>query len=487
MNDSISLKLLDALDIVVLEHGEGHALTLLSGRPRWISDLLPDLSTATDSITLSDELSYLGNFIVDAYAFWQSGSTGKLDSGIWCEVNRSGDNCFFEASAFNLENKRILIIRLGGYGMAENQLILQKARDNLLVYEDLFRTEKDLEKYSIILETEVQKRTHDLRERIKELNCLYNMSKLIEEKGNSLENIFNGTVNLIPDGWQFPEIICARLTVDSKVFTTQNWKETVWKQTGAIVLHGRKIGTLEICYLEERPVGDEGPFLKEEQGLIISICEHLGHVIGRNEAEQGLIKSYQILRKTFEDTISAIATIVEIKDPYTAGHQTRVAKLSKAIALEIHFSDEQAHAVHTAATIHDVGKIYVPPDILSKPSKLNDLELKFIKRHVQSSYDILKSIEFPWPIAKIALQHHERLDGSGYPNGLKSEEILLEAKIIAVADVVEAMASHRPYRPALGIDKALEEISKNRGILYDSDIVDICVKLFNEKGFKFEE
>ncbi|GAH90174.1 unnamed protein product [marine sediment metagenome] len=139
-----------------------------------------------------------------------------------------------------------------------------------------------------------------------------------------------------------------------------------------------------------------------------------------------------------------------------------------------------------AALVHDIGKINIPAEILSKPSKLNEMELSLIKNHPKTGYDILKTIDFPWPVARIVLQHHERLDGSGYPQGLKGKKILLEAKIMGVADVVEAMSSHRPYRPSLGIDKALEEISQNRGIFYDPEVVDVCLKLFKEKGFKFE-
>jgi HD-GYP domain-containing protein (c-di-GMP phosphodiesterase class II) len=181
-----------------------------------------------------------------------------------------------------------------------------------------------------------------------------------------------------------------------------------------------------------------------------------------------------------------MAKIVEMRDPYTSGHQGRVAELSGAIAREMKLDDSRVEHLMMAASIHDVGKMYVPADILSKPGKLSDIEWAMIKTHVEGSYEILKDLEFDQPIAIMALQHHERLDGSGYPNGLKGEEMMVEAKILAVADVVEAMSSHRPYRPALGIDKALEEISGNKGKLYDPDVADICLKLFRQQGFKFE-
>ncbi|MCX5826169.1 MAG: HD domain-containing protein [Deltaproteobacteria bacterium] len=190
------------------------------------------------------------------------------------------------------------------------------------------------------------------------------------------------------------------------------------------------------------------------------------------------------LRKTLGGTIQVISRTVEMRDPYTAGHQRRAADLARAIATEMGISADRTDFVRIAGTIHDIGKISVPAEILSKPTKLTDIEFRLIKAHAQAGYDILKNIEFPWPVADVILQHHERMDGSGYPQGIKGDDILLESRILAVADVVESMASHRPYRPALGIDAALEEITKNRGTLYDPRVVDICLRLFNEKSYK---
>jgi putative nucleotidyltransferase with HDIG domain len=174
---------------------------------------------------------------------------------------------------------------------------------------------------------------------------------------------------------------------------------------------------------------------------------------------------------------------VEARDPYTAGHQRRVAALATAIAQEMDLPEEQINGIHLAAIIHDLGKIQIPAEILSKPSKLSDIEFMLIKQHPQAGYDILKDVKFPWPIAEVILQHHERMDGSGYPQGLKSEQILLESKIMAVADVVEAMSSHRPYRAGLGIEAALDEIILGRGTRYDPQVADACVALFQEKKY----
>ena len=193
------------------------------------------------------------------------------------------------------------------------------------------------------------------------------------------------------------------------------------------------------------------------------------------------------LKNTLDATIETMSKIVEVKDPYTAGHQLRVSQLTTAIAKELNLSQDKIEGIRIASLIHDIGKISVPTEILSKTTTLSDIEFSLIKGHSQIGYDILKSIDFSYPVANIILQHHERIDSSGYPNHLKGDQVLLEACIIGVADVVEAMSSHRPYRPSLGIDAALEEISKNRGILYDPEVVDVCLKLLKEKEFKFDE
>jgi PAS domain S-box-containing protein/putative nucleotidyltransferase with HDIG domain len=193
------------------------------------------------------------------------------------------------------------------------------------------------------------------------------------------------------------------------------------------------------------------------------------------------------LRKSLEGTIQALALTTEMRDPYTAGHQEQVTRLACAIAGKMGLSEERAEGLRVAALLHDVGKISIPAEILSKPTTLTPIEFSLVKAHPQTGYEILKGIDFPGPVAEIVLEHHERLDGCGYPRGLKGEAILLEAKILAVADVVEAMASHRPYRPALGIEKALETTSKEKGTLYDPAVVEACIRLFSEGRFAFEK
>ena len=195
-----------------------------------------------------------------------------------------------------------------------------------------------------------------------------------------------------------------------------------------------------------------------------------------------LKKSTDKIKTNIEGTIHAMAMTVEMRDPYTAGHQRQVADLASAIAVKMGIPREQRDSIHLAGTIHDIGKMQVPTEILSKCGKLTELEFDMIKTHSQAGYDILKTIEFQWPIAEFVLQHHERMDSSGYPSGLKGESILIEARILSVADVVDAIVPHRPYRPALGIEKAQEEIFDKRGIVYDSNVVDACLSIISENN-----
>ncbi len=193
------------------------------------------------------------------------------------------------------------------------------------------------------------------------------------------------------------------------------------------------------------------------------------------------------LGETFTQTAQSLAALTEFRDAYTAGHQRRVAELACAIAVEVGYSANRVEGVRLAAVLHDIGKIHVPAEILVKPGKLNDLEWQLIKEHPRASFDILAPIDYPWPVAEIAYQHHERLDGSGYPRGLTGDEILPEAQVLAVADVVEAMSSDRPYRAALGIDIALKEIAKHDGTKYDATAAKACVLLFRKKDFEFSD
>ena len=234
------------------------------------------------------------------------------------------------------------------------------------------------------------------------------------------------------------------------------------------------------------PVEVTCSFVRDVDGRPLEILTIARDIVKRKKAEEEVRRSTEKLLKAMENTMQAMAMIIEMRDPYTAGHQRRVTQLACAIAREMEIPEDQITGLRLAGLIHDIGKVRVPSEILTHPDGLTDAEFTMIKMHPILGYEILAKMDLPWPIAQIVHQHHERLNGSGYPLGLFGEEIILEAKVLAVSDVVEAIASHRPYRPALGIDKALDEIAQNKGILYDPDVVDACLRLFKEKRFTLE-
>ena len=211
----------------------------------------------------------------------------------------------------------------------------------------------------------------------------------------------------------------------------------------------------------------------------------LRDISARKKIDEERTQNFERLKRNLEETINALALAVEMRDAYTAGHQRRVTQLSCAIAEEMGLSEEKIEGIRMAGMIHDVGKVLIPAEILSRPSLLSKIDFSMIQTHPKIGHDILKTIEFPYPVAQIVLQHHERMNGSGYPEGLTGKRILVEARVLGVADVVEAISSRRPYRAALGVKRALNEISKKKGILYDPEAADACLRLFNEKGFKF--
>jgi PAS domain S-box-containing protein/putative nucleotidyltransferase with HDIG domain len=233
-------------------------------------------------------------------------------------------------------------------------------------------------------------------------------------------------------------------------------------------------------------VRDNVRAIRDADGRTTSFLGSLEDVSHRRRAAEQLEHSLERLHTAMIGSIEAMAAIAEIRDPYTAGHQRRVAELASAIAEELGLEPESHEGVRLAGLIHDIGKIYVPAEILSKPGRLTAIEFNLIRVHPEIGYEILKRIEFPWPLAQIVRQHHEAIDGSGYPLGLKGDELLIESKILAVADVVEAMASHRPYRPSLGLARALDEIRTHRGTRFEPAVADACFKLF-DGGFLFDE
>jgi response regulator RpfG family c-di-GMP phosphodiesterase len=360
--------------------------------------------------------------------------------------------------------------------------------------EDALREERNS------IETTLQERTASLRqeiterklaeqqakERMKELQAFYNLAEITGREGITLNRLYQEFTNILPQSFQYQEIACARIVIGDGEFRTGNFAESAWMQSVPVKVNRSVAGRIDVGYLEEMSKQDESPFLEEERMFMDAIAERLGRITEHKQAEEELQRTLESLRKAVGVTIQVMASAVETRDPYTAGHQIRSADLARAIASEMGLSQKKIEGLRMAGSIHDIGKLSIPAEILSKPTKLSGIEFRLIKEHARQGYEILKDVESPWPLAEIVYQHHERMDGSGYPGNLKGDNILIEARILAVADVVESMASHRPYRPGLGIDAALEEIEKNKGLLYDSHAVDTCLKLFREKGYQLD-
>ncbi len=348
-----------------------------------------------------------------------------------------------------------IIVDIGGYPFAwigevftdENQIIKPVAQSG---FEDDF-----LHDFTIQLE-------------VKE-STLCPISKAVKKRETQIYNIEEAII---------PGIPCNEMEVNTIKFSSMI--------SLPIMIDGNVFGALTI-YSSEVDAFDDN-----EQKVLKELSDDLAYglkAIRLEEKEKESLKelkrSYEQLSKLLSDIVNTLTSLVEIRDPYTAGHQRRVSSLAVEIARKLELPDDKLEGIRIASLVHDIGKMYVPAEILSKPGKLTEHEFNIIKSHPQAGYDILKNVEFPWPVSQIVIQHHEREDGSGYPNGLESNEILTEAKIIAVSDVVEAMSSHRPYRPALGIEIALQEIRENKGKKYAPDVVDACIEVFESDKFAF--
>jgi PAS domain S-box-containing protein len=286
-------------------------------------------------------------------------------------------------------------------------------------------------------------------------------------------------------------------TTMEKVFTPASFEIAL--RTLAVAMETEKgqpghqagLRTFELELLHKNgsiiPVEASFSFIRGSSGNPVETLAVVRDISDRKKAERELKLNTEKLMKAMEDMIQSMAMIVEVRDPYTAGHHRRVAQLASAIGVELKLTPEQLTGLRLAASIHDIGKVRVPTEILTNPNGLSEAEFSIIKMHPEVGCDIIKTIALPWPISRIIVQHHERLDGSGYPKGLKGEDIILEARILAVADVVDAISSHRPYRPSLGLFNALEFISQERGKLFDSRVVIACLVVFRSRGFKFSQ
>ncbi|NPU84305.1 MAG: PAS domain S-box protein [Syntrophaceae bacterium] len=289
-------------------------------------------------------------------------------------------------------------------------------------------------------------------------------------------------------GYAPDELIGKRAITFSEIIHPED-RDQVWDSIQSSIAAAR---TYRLTYRirskdgQEKYVTEQGNAIPSADGEITGLEGFISDITDQYLAESRARDSFARLRRALGGIIKVMASTIEYRDPCTSGHQQRVADLARRIAQEMGLPADQVDGLRMAGVIHDIGKVAVPAEILGKPSELGPIEMLLVKTHAQTGFEILREIEFPWPIARMVLEHHERLDGTGYPSGLKGDEMLLESKILAVADVVEAMCSHRPYRPALGAEAAMEEIRTHRGILYDATVVDACLRLFREKDYRFD-
>ncbi len=323
-----------------------------------------------------------------------------------------------------------------------------------------------------------------LIERMKELHCLHQIERIISTSQGTIDGMLAEIVTTIPAAWLHPANAIARIRHGDRRYQTGDLERCQSVQSSEIRVNDRVYGSVDVGYTDHFDDASEGPFLAEERLLLDTIATRLGSLVARELAEAGWIDTLREQELLYRQLVSVLGAMAEMRDPYTAGHQKRVANLAVAIGEELGLAPKELEGLRLAASVHDIGKIMVPAEILSKPTKLTCLEYDLIKEHAEAGFQILKDVAFPWPIARIVHEHHERMDGSGYPNGLTGDQLLPESLIVAVADVVESMCAHRPYRAGLGTEAALREIEKNRGVLYDSLVVDACLRVFREKGYR---
>ena len=479
MDENTLKKLLYSLDVGLIEQLPDGLFEVVGYPPEWFRHLFPEGVLENKKFAFNDRTSFLGNFIFDAEKFWDSKQPEQvLWSGLWEEVIGSEGEALLEAGAGYLDGRKLLIVKQFSNKGENYKDVIQTAREELLASEKLTVQKTLLEHKKAKLEQEVKLSEQKYSILVEQSNdgivviqdglIKFANSKMSEVTGYSLFEVFN-------------QPFVDHIAPEHRAFVMKSY---TMRQLGEKALPRYEVSILT---RNSREVPVEMNVSRIDYDGKPADMAIVRDITERKAAEEERQQSTKKLLQALREAIEAVAMTVEIRDPYTSGHQKRVTDLAASIAREMELTDDEIEAVQMSAVVHDIGKLYVPAELLAKPGILNEVELSMIKLHAQAGYDILKTVEFPWPIAQIVLQHHERLNGSGYPKGLKENEILLEAKILAVADVVESIASFRPYRPALGLDAALEEISRYRGQHYDMAAVDACLRLFREKGYTLIE
>ena len=492
--------LLSSLDIVVLKRlgpGEFQPHTVV---PRWFSTVF-GVADQSQRLVVSEDFSFLGNFIVDAEEHWQRAGSDVRWSGPWTEVV-DGSEIILEAGSTIVEGDCMLVVKLLSETSAEMQDILQTAREQSLRFEDLFRTEEEREKYRRYLEREVQKRTGELEDTVTQLrqtvDALNTAKDEIARQREYFRSLFNGTpeaVVLLDQQGLVVDFNPAFVTLfglsleaargrhiddiivpPQKKAEAKKMTEDARDSSGMVTLNDtvrrRSDGTLVPVSIIGAPVVLGGTGL----GILASY---------RDISEQKVAQ--QRLEDAFIDLVETVARAMESSDPYTAGHQRGVARMAHRVGQVLGRNDAWLEGIYVGGLLHDIGKISIPASILVKPGALREEEWLVLQSHTVRGYEILTGTSLPWRVDLMARNHHERLDGSGYPDGLKGAEVSFEARVLSVCDVVEAMSSHRPYRPARTPAEVDAELMSGRAIRYDAEVVDVVLGLIASGEFPLSE
>lgn len=488
---------------LVLLRRQGSSFRISGELPNWFVRLFPGRFADGDAIDVVDIFAFMEIFLEEAASAWSGDASLVAESEVWTQVMPDGSELQLAATAATVDNCSVLLIRSDVGDWHEKRGILQTARENTLEHERLVRAEHMLAQSQMRLRLVLSHLPALVWTADRELkvNALYGSPEHLHALSQLLKSPIDQLVGK-PIGKLFGEDDLSASIPGAHRLAVEGICVDFELQVGALPLDchleplhdidGTVSGLIGIGrdISQQREVENERILAaqREERAAVAEshVQELRAEIAARMEVEHRLKDALGTVARTLESAIVAMARALETRDSYTAGHQQRVARLSREIAREIGLSEEIAHQVYLTGLIHDLGKIAVPFEILGKPGHLSPPEFALVRLHPVCGYDILSSMDFPWPVAKIVRQHHECLDGSGYPDGLKGDEIMLEARIISVADIIESVGSHRPYRPSLGMDAAFKIVLDGRGTRYDPVVVDTCVRLIGEKGFRFE-
>lgn len=486
-------RLLAALDTVLLLRTGQREFQLQTAAPRWFS-LIFGAALEAKPFVLDEGMSFLGNFLFDADEHWRRGDPITLWSGPWTEET-DGSEVVLEAGAASVDGESVLVVRRLGESSSDLQEILQTAREQSLRFEDLFRSDEERQKYQRYLEAEIQKRTRELEDTVGQLQqtvrelhvakieadrqreyfrslfqstpeavVLIDGSGMVVDFNSAFGELFGVSPELTA-GRSIDELIVPPDKADEARLLTESSRSNR-SAAAQDTVRRRLDGTLVPVSIIGAPVVIDGV----SAGVLITY---------RDNTLQKLAQ--QRLQDAFIDVVETVSRAMEMSDPYTGGHQRRVARMANRVGELLGCDESWLEGIYIGGLLHDIGKISIPSSILVKPGRLREEEWLVLKSHTVLGYEILSGTSLPWRVDLMARHHHERLDGSGYPDGLKGDAVTLEARVLAVCDTVEAMSTHRPYRPARPVSLVVEELRNGRGRLYDVAVVDAMLGLI-EKG-----